>query len=101
MLSTPVIFLTSYGRRPGHYFGRLSLLFLLPGIAISGYIAYLRIATGSIQFRYPLLFLGVLLVIVGVQVLMSGLIAELIVQHSTPERARNFRIAQIVSRRKH
>ncbi len=95
-----VIFLTSYGRRPGHYFGRLSLLFLLPGFAISGYIAWLRIATGSIQFRYPLLFLGVLLVIVGVQVLMSGLIAELIVQHSTPERQRNFRIAEIISRRK-
>lgn len=94
-----VVFLTSYGRRPAHYFGRLSLLFLLPGIVISGYIAWLRLATGSIQFRYPLLFLGVLLIIVGVQILMTGLLAELVVQRSTPERGRTYRIAEIVGKR--
>lgn len=91
-----VIFLTSYGRRPAHYFSRLSALFLLPGLVISGYIAWLRISTGSIQFRYPLLFLGVLLIIVGAQILMTGLLAELVVQRSTPERDQSYRIAQVV-----
>lgn len=74
-----VVFLTGYLRRPGHFFGGLGLISFFFGFLIGIYIAYLRIATGSIQFRHPLLFLGMLLMIIGIQLISTGLLAELII----------------------
>ncbi len=73
-----VVFLTIYIRRPGHFFGSLGLLFFIPGFFIGLYITYLRITTGGIDYRYPLLFLGALLMIVGIQFISTGLLAEMI-----------------------
>lgn len=74
-----IVFLTSYLRRPGHFFGSLGLLSFFLGFLIGLYILYLRITTGSIQFRHPLLFLGMLLMIIGVQLISTGLLAEMMV----------------------
>lgn len=74
-----VVFLTGYLRRPGHFFGTLGLISFFLGFLIGLYISYLRIATGSIQFRHPLLFLGMLLMIIGVQLIATGLLAEMII----------------------
>jgi glycosyltransferase involved in cell wall biosynthesis len=73
-----VVFLTGYIRKPGHFFGTLGLGSFGIGFLIGLYITYLRIAKGNIQFRQPLLFLGVLLMIVGIQLISTGLLAELI-----------------------
>ncbi len=73
-----IIFLTGYLRRPGHFFGGLGMLSFGSGFVIGLYITYLRMTTGSIQFRQPLLFLGILLMMVGVQLITTGLIAEMI-----------------------
>lgn len=73
-----VVFLTGYLRRPGHFFGSLGVLFFIPGFLIGIYITYLRITTGGIDYRYPLLFLGALLMIVGIQFISTGLLAEMI-----------------------
>ena len=81
-----VVFLTGYLKRPGHFFGSIGLVFLLCGVFINGYIAYLRVTTGSIQFRYPLLFLGVMLVIVGIQSITTGLLAEMLTHIGAKER---------------
>src|SRR3990167_2290901 len=72
-----VVFLTGYLRRPGHFFGTLGILSFLGGFTIGLYITYLRITTGSIQYRHPLLFLGMLLMIVGIQLITTGLLAEM------------------------
>lgn len=72
-----IIFLTGFISRPGHFFGGLGLLSFSGGFAIGLYITYLRITTGSIQFRHPLLFLGMLLMIIGVQLVTTGLLAEM------------------------
>lgn len=74
-----IVFLTGYFRSPGHFFGSLGLLSFFFGFIIGLYITYLRFATGSIQFRHPLLFLGMLLMIIGIQLLSTGLLAEMIV----------------------
>lgn len=74
-----IVFLTGYLRRPGHFFGTLGLLSFFFGFLIGLYIAYLRITTGSIQFRHPLLFLGMLLMIIGIQLVSTGLLAEMII----------------------
>ena len=74
-----IIFLTGFIRRPGHFFGSLGIGSFFLGFLIGFYITYLRITTGSIQSRHPLLFLGMLLMIVGVQLISTGLLAEMIV----------------------
>lgn len=73
-----IIFLTGFIRRPGHFFGTIGVGLFSGGFLIGIYIAYLRLTTGTIQFRYPLLFLGILLMTVGIQFISTGLIAELI-----------------------
>lgn len=73
-----VIFLTGFSLRPGHFFGSLGILFFIPGFLIGLYITYLRITTGGIGFHYPLLFLGVLFIIVGIQFISTGLLAEML-----------------------
>ena len=74
-----IIFLTGFIRRPGHFFGSLGIGSFFLGFLIGLYITYLRITTGSIQSRHPLLFLGMLLMIIGVQLISTGLLAEMIV----------------------
>lgn len=77
-----VVFLTGYIRRPGHFFGFWGIVSFFIGFLIGLYITYLRITTGSIQYRQPLLFLGMLLMIIGVQLISTGLVAEMIVNLS-------------------
>ena len=84
-----VVFITGYQGRPGHFFGSLGLISFSFGFAIGSYIAYLRFSTGSIQNRHPLLFLGMLLMIIGVQLVTTGLIAELTVNFNRNSKATN------------
>ncbi len=74
-----VVFLTGYLRRPAHFFGTFGIFFSFVGFLIGLYISYLRFTTGSIQYRQPLLFLGILLMVVGVQLITTGLLAEMLV----------------------
>lgn len=86
-----VFFLTSYLTRPGHFFGFLGLVSFLMGFLIGLYITYLRVTTGSIQYRHPLLFLGILLMVVGVQLVTSGLLAEMITNFfQKPDSSKNY-----------
>lgn len=72
-----IVLVTGYNRRPGHFFGTLGLSSFGAGFVIGLYITYLRITTGGIQYRQPLLILGILLIIVGVQLISTGLLAEM------------------------
>lgn len=74
-----VVFLTGYIRRPGHFFGFWGIVSFIVGFLIGVYITYLRLATGTIQDRQPLLILGMLLMIIGVQLISTGLVSEMIV----------------------
>lgn len=76
------IFLTDYAGKPAHFFGKIGLLFFGTGFTMDAFVAYLRITTGSTQERLPLLLAGILLMVLGVQLLSTGLIAEMIIhQH--------------------
>lgn len=72
-----IMFIGRFRWRPMHLFGGIGLLFSLVGIAISIYMAALKIAGHSIGQR-PLLLLGVLLIVVGVQLFTIGLLSEMI-----------------------
>ena len=72
-----VSFIGRYRYRPLHLFGGLGLGLGALGIAILLYLTVLKIGGEAIG-RRPLLILGVLLVVVGLQFFSLGLISELI-----------------------
>jgi glycosyltransferase involved in cell wall biosynthesis len=73
-----VLFLTRYTRSPLHLFGIAGVITLALGAAISVYLAYQRLVLSVYLSNRPLLFLGILLVIVGVQFISLGLLGEMI-----------------------
>jgi glycosyltransferase involved in cell wall biosynthesis len=80
-----VLVLTKYFRRPAHFFGGFGVIAFGSGFIIGIYITYLRLAYGSIQGRLPLFIAGILLVMVGVQLISLGLIGEMFVKISGKE----------------
>jgi len=80
-----VMMLTKYFKRPAHFFGGLGSIALFTGFSIGLYITYLRIFTGSIQSRLPLFIAGILLIVIGVQLISLGLIGEMFVKISGKE----------------
>src|SRR5688500_18627089 len=73
-----VLFITRYTRRPLHLFVALGIGFFTAGLGINLYLAYLWFFRGEFLSNRPLLLLGVLLMLLGIQVLTTGLIAEMI-----------------------
>ena len=73
-----VLFLTKFRSRPLHFFGPLGFFLFLTGFFISLYLTILWLQGESIG-RRPLLILGLLLIITGIQIFTAGLLAELIV----------------------
>lgn len=72
-------FLFKFSEKPLHFFGIFGGISFLIGLIILGYLAIERIFFRVMLYRRPILFLGMLLVIVGIQVVMTGIIGELIV----------------------
>ncbi len=77
-----VMFITKYRFRPLHLFGYLGISFFGLGALGASYLTILKFATGASIGERPLLLFSVLLMIVGVQLAMSGLIAELMTSSS-------------------
>ena len=75
-----VTFMGRYRHRPLHLFGGLGLLLGALGAIVLAYLTVLKVTGEAIGHR-PLLTLGVLLVVVGVQLLSLGLVSELIAGH--------------------
>lgn len=73
-----LLFINRYLSRPMHFFGLFGVLFLVVGIAINLYLAYIKIFLGEPLANRPLLFLGLLLVMVGVQFFSIGFLGELL-----------------------
>jgi glycosyltransferase involved in cell wall biosynthesis len=72
-----VLFITKYRQKPLHLFGFAGLVSSFFGLAISTYLT-VEWFMGVPLSRRPLLFLGILLLIVGVQFFSLGLMGELL-----------------------
>jgi glycosyltransferase involved in cell wall biosynthesis len=73
-----VLFLGRYQHRPQHLFGGIGSLLILIGVLIEVYLSVDKLVFGNAIGQRPLLLLGALFIIVGVQLLSLGLIGELI-----------------------
>jgi dolichol-phosphate mannosyltransferase len=89
-----VSFIGRYRHRPLHLFGGLGLILGFIGTAILTYLTILKILGHAIGHR-PLLMLGVLLVVIGLQFFSLGLISEMITSHHE-ERAQERERAELL-----
>lgn len=80
-----VLFATRYIKRPMHFFGFLGAFAFFIGIIVNGYLTYQWIIGIPLSNR-PMLFLGILLIIVGVQFFSIGLLGEMLVHNSMDEK---------------
>lgn len=74
-----VKFLQSFSTKPLQAFGPIGLLCGFLGFAISFYLTLVKLSGEDIGGR-PLLLLGILLIIVGIQLIGMGLIGEMVVR---------------------
>ncbi|MEP1305468.1 MAG: glycosyltransferase family 2 protein [Balneola sp.] len=73
-----ILFVQRYFQKPMHFFGTLGIFLLIAGTGINAYMAVLRLFFDKGIGDRPLLFLGILLMVLGIQLLSTGLIGELI-----------------------
>jgi len=91
-----ILFLVTFRKRPLHLFGNIGLMIGSLGILINTYLAVLWFMGRNIGDR-PLLMLGTLLIIVGIQMLVFGLLGEMIAA-SSHDRAEADKLIRRVNR---
>lgn len=74
-----IVFFMRYRQRPLHAFGAVGLWLATPGLAILGWLGVLKLFGEDIGGR-PLLMAGVMLLLMGVQLVVAGLIGELLIR---------------------
>ena len=93
-----IFFLKQFLTRPMHIFGLGGLILLISGLLMGSYLTFLKLFLGLSIGNRPLLILAVLLILTGIQLLISGLLAELIMRtyHESQKRP-IYRVRQIIN----
>jgi len=86
-----LLFVNRYLQRPMHFFGTLGFLFLLVGGAINGYLSIDKIFFDEPLGDRPLLLLGVMLMVLGVQIFSIGFLGELIQKRNEKQQKPNIK----------
>lgn len=74
-----ISFVSKFGKRPMHLFGSLGTLLFTAGFMIAGYLAYAKFfMEGYKMTERPLFYFGMLAMILGTQLFMTGFLAELV-----------------------
>ncbi len=74
-----ILFQRKYLQKPIHLFGNLGLAFFLVGAIINTYLLVLKLMGEDIWGR-PILILGVMLILVGIQFFTIGIVADLLMR---------------------
>jgi len=75
-----VKFLSGYATRPIHLFGLVGLVCGLAGLGLVGVLGFQRIVLGMPLADRPIVLLGILMIVVGVQFVSIGLLGEMLVR---------------------
>ena len=73
------MFLARFGFKPMHLFGSLGLLIFFFGMLINLYLLIIKLSGQAISGR-PLLILGLLLTLAGLQIIFTGFLADLVIR---------------------
>lgn len=92
-----MVFFKKYLQRPMHFFGSIGLITLAIGVVINLYMLVLKILGHDIWGK-PLLLLGILLVLGGIQFITTGIIAELQMRtYFESQRKKPYRVKRVVA----
>jgi glycosyltransferase involved in cell wall biosynthesis len=80
-----VVFTNRYIKRPLHLFGSLGIITSFFGLLITLYLVILKIVEDRSLSDRPLFLIGIFLIIVGIQFLSLGLIAEMITKSNVKD----------------
>lgn len=72
-------FIFRFAEKPLHFFGVIGGGLFVSGFVVALILSIQRIFFGILLYRRPALLLAVLLIIVGIQIMMTGIVAELFV----------------------
>jgi glycosyltransferase involved in cell wall biosynthesis len=90
-----ILFIQKYFQRPMHLFGPPGLLMFFSGVIINGYLLVEKLQGKEIGGR-PLLFLGVILLLAGLQLIIFGFVAEILMRtYYESQRKKAFRIRSV------
>ncbi len=81
-----VIFISKFGKRPMHFFGMMGTLCFVIGFVVLAYLSIAKLVYKEYGITdRPLFYLGILALIVGTQLFVTGFMAELVTRNA-PER---------------
>jgi glycosyltransferase involved in cell wall biosynthesis len=86
-----IVFIHKYLQRPMHFFGGLGTLLILIGTTITAYLIVARVFFNEYLSGRPLFFLAIFLVVLGVQLFSTGLLAEMITRNKIKDKGINIR----------
>lgn len=79
-----ITFVSRFGKRPMHLFGSIGILLFTLGFGIAAYLAYAKFFLMEFKMTdRPLFYFGILAMILGTQLFMTGFIAEMISRNSS------------------
>lgn len=79
-----VSFISRFSKRPMHFFGAIGSLGFLVGFGVLAYLSVAKFAYNQYKMaERPLFFFGLLMIIFGTQLFLTGFLAELISRSST------------------
>lgn len=77
-----ISFTTRYLKRPLHFFGTIGVLLFITGFIIDLWLVYEWLFHQKYLSNRPMLWLGILLILLGVQTITIGLVGEMIAHNS-------------------
>lgn len=90
-----VLFFKKYMQKPMHLFGNLGIFTFLIGVAINIYLLILKIMGNDIWGK-PILLLGILLIITGIQLITIGILLEMQIRtYYESQRKKPYKIRRI------
>jgi glycosyltransferase involved in cell wall biosynthesis len=72
------VFMSRYTRRPMHVFGGIGMALFIPGAGALLWLGVIKLAFNAYIGGRPLLIMGAVLCIAGLQLMLTGLLAEMI-----------------------
>jgi len=90
-----LFFLVKFTKKPLRFFGLIGSFLVLSGFVISVYLSMLRLFGGEALSNRPLLLVGILLMVFGLQTFSVGLVGELIL-FSHAKDIKDYKIEEII-----
>jgi glycosyltransferase involved in cell wall biosynthesis len=87
--------LLRFTKKPLRFFGSIGMLVLVPGVLFTAGLAVARLFYGIPLADRPVLILGVLMIVLGIQIIALGLIGEIVI-FASGRRIKDYTVDKIV-----